>query len=97
MEKIETTSVCKLNQYLEQERDPEVKIRLIALNLVGMFEMSVGEAAEATMVPVGTISDWIRTWNNEGYGGIKQKPMSAPDCAELEWEDLVACSYLHVT
>ena len=97
MERIEVSSVCKLNEYLEQENDPEVKIRLIALNLIGMFEMSVGEAAKATMIPVGTISDWTRAWNKEGYGGIKQGPTSAHDGAELDWENLVACSYLHVT
>lgn len=91
---MEIISEEKVRHYLLQENESEVKVRLIALNLVGRCEMSVSEAAEATMIPVKTISEWIRAWNREGYGGINDRLSKLCQCQEPEEEFFVSCSYL---
>jgi transposase len=88
--------ICEGNikHYLSQEENPEVKVRLIALNLIEECEMSVSEAAGATMISAKTISEWLDAWNDAGYEGITRKPQSFYRPVELEEENFVACSYL---
>jgi transposase len=91
MEKIEIAEKEKISEYLKLEEESEVKIRLIALNLISFCDMSVKEASEAIGVPVRTIYEWIWVWNGERYGGLKGKPPSQgrpPRLGEEEIERL---------
>ena len=91
---MEIIGVKKIRECLMRETDPEVKLRLIALNLVGAYEMTPVEAAQATMLPVRMISELASAWNEEGYRGVicGRRPDSDP--AQRDDEAFVACSYL---
>jgi transposase len=58
--------------HLGRETDPEVRVRLILLNLVAKLDTSfqLTEICELLKVPVSTASVWIRRWREEGYAGI---------------------------
>jgi hypothetical protein len=93
MERVEITSKESLKQYLIQEKDPQIRLRLVGLNLMGGFEMSLEQAAEAVLIPIATISEWVLAWNRGGYRGIRQLPLSAMEPAEFD-DHMPVCSYL---
>jgi transposase len=88
MERIEITEKEKISEYLKREEEPEVKIRLIALNLISSCGMSVKEACEAVGIPMRTIYGWIWAWNKEGYEGLKNKPPSPGRPPKLGKEEI---------
>ena len=49
---------------LEQEADPEVRVRLMLLNLVAKLDrhFKLAEICDLLKVPVSTASVWIRRW-----------------------------------
>jgi len=57
---------------LEQEADPEVRVRLMLLNLVAKLDrhFKLAEICDLLKVPVSTASVWIRRWREDGYAGI---------------------------
>ena len=57
---------------LEQEADPEVRMRLMLLNLVAKLDrhFKLAEICDLLKVPVSTASVWIRRWRADGYAGI---------------------------
>lgn len=88
MERVEIKQKEKVLEYLKQEKKAEVKVRLIALNLIGKHNMSVEQVSETMAVPISTIYDWIRIWNENGYDGLKGKPQSSGRPAKLSEEDM---------
>jgi transposase len=61
-----------VESHLQEETDPEVRVRLMVLNLVaklgGKYQFS--EICELLKIPVSTARVWIRRWREEGYRGI---------------------------
>jgi hypothetical protein len=47
-------------ELLRKEKDPKVKLKLCALNLIAVFKMPVKDVSGAIDVPLRTIYDWIR-------------------------------------
>jgi hypothetical protein len=45
----------KISEFLRKEKDPKVKPRLCALNLIAVFKMSVRDISKAVGVPLRTI------------------------------------------
>lgn len=78
MERIKIVGKEKILECLKQERDPEVKVRLISLNLISSYSRSVKEASEAVGIPTRTIYEWIWAISRhhpEGRPGqAKEKP-----------------------
>ena len=58
---------------IKEENDTLIKIRLVFLNLVGNYGMKVKEASEAIGISKRTGYEWIRWWNECGYGEMKRK------------------------
>ena len=58
---------------LRDERDKEVKIKLIFLNLIANLKLDLEKACEIFGIAIPTGYLWIRLWNQEGYKGIKGK------------------------
>jgi transposase len=58
--------------YLEREADPEVRIRLVLLNLIGKLDghFALADICDLLKVPLSTAYVWIRSWKNSGYQGI---------------------------
>jgi len=57
---------------LEQAVDPDVRVRLLLLNLVAKLDrhFKLAEICDLLKIPVSTASVWIRRWREEGYEGI---------------------------
>jgi hypothetical protein len=47
-------------ELLRKEKDPKVKLRLCALNLIAVFKMPVRDVSGGISVPLRAIYDWIR-------------------------------------
>ena len=62
----------QVEHYLERERDPEVRGRLVLLNLVAKLDRgyTLAEICELLKIPMSTAMVWIRRWREEGYPGI---------------------------
>jgi transposase len=84
-----------VERYLEQEANPEVRLRLALLNLIGKLDrqMTLEEICDLLKVPVSTAYVWVRAWKDEGYPGIvhpcrtTERPPGRPptlDGADLE-------------
>jgi transposase len=58
---------------LRGEKDEEVKIKLIFLNLIANLKVDLGKACEIFAIATSTGYLWIGQWNQEGYEGIKGK------------------------
>ena len=58
--------------HLQDETDPEVRVRLMLLNLAAKLEgtYKFSEICELLKIPVSTARVWIRRWREEGYRGI---------------------------
>jgi len=63
----------KIGAKLRDERDKEVKIKLIFLNLIANLKVDLEKACEIFGIATPTGYLWIRLWNQEGYEGIKGK------------------------
>jgi len=78
----------KILVYLREEKDSKVKIRLIALNLISSYDMSVKEVSEVIGIPTRTIYEWIWAWNRDRYEGIKGKAPSPGRPPRLDTEKM---------
>ncbi len=84
-----------IEQYLEREENPEVRLRLALLNLLGKLDrqMALEDICDLLKVPVSTAYVWMRAWKEEGYPGLvhpcrtTERPPGRPptlDAADLE-------------
>ena len=87
-----------IEHYLEQETDPNVRVRFVLLNLVAKLDkvIKLAEICELVKIPLSTAYVWIRRWREREYEGIVHpwpttgKPIGRPpaleetDLAELE-------------
>jgi transposase len=87
MRKIEEDA-REISELLRQEKDPKVKLKLCALNLITTFKMPVRDVSCAIGVPLRTIYDWIRNWQKGKYNGLKDKPILGGRPPRLGREDL---------
>jgi len=77
---------------LRDEKDENVRIKLIFLNLVSNLKVDLEKACEIFAIATSTGYLWIRLWNEKGYEGIKggkdkggRPPrLSDDDCRRLE-------------
>lgn len=62
----------KIEELLEQETDPEVRVRLMMLNIAAKFNgrYPLAEICDWLKIPRSTALVWIRRWREDGYEGI---------------------------
>jgi len=58
--------------YLVAEDNPEVRLRLALINLIGKldWQLTLDAICDLLNVPVPTANVWLRAWTEEGYPGI---------------------------
>jgi hypothetical protein len=61
-----------VEKYLDQEANPEVRMRLALLNLVAKLDrdFALGEICDLLKVPLSTAYVWIRSWKESGNEGM---------------------------
>ncbi len=73
---------------LGEEKDEEVKIKLIFLNLLANLEVDLEKAGKIFGIATSTGYSWIRQWNENGYEGIKGKENKGGRPPRLSNQDL---------
>jgi len=73
---------------LREEKDEEVKIKLIFVNFLLNFKVDLEKACETFAIATSTGYFWIRQWNEGGYEGIKGKENKGGRPPRLSDEDL---------
>ena len=84
-----------IEQYLEREENPKVRLRLALLNLLRKLDrqMAFEDICNLLKVQVSTAYVWVRDWKEEGYPGLvhpcrtSERPRGrppTPDAADLE-------------
>lgn len=70
--RIEIPNPVMVKVHLSEERDPEIRIRLMFLNLVIQLPQTITleQICQAMDIPLSTAYVWIRAWRTRGYGGI---------------------------
>ncbi|WP_200348666.1 helix-turn-helix domain-containing protein, partial [Halochromatium glycolicum] len=70
--RIEIPNKTQLRRYLEEEKDPTVRLRLTLLNLLAELPRSLALAQICAMVdvPEPTAYVWVRAWRERGYRGV---------------------------
>jgi transposase len=63
----------ELQRHLEAEKDPKVRLKLVFLNAFSRFAPQLEELCQAFDIATSTGYWWIRTWNREGYPGIREE------------------------
>lgn len=71
-----------------EEKDEEVKIKLIFLNLLANLEVDLEKAGKIFGIATSTGYSWIRQWNENGYEGIKGKENKGGRPPRLSNQDL---------
>ncbi len=62
--------------HLKKEKNGNVKVKLIGLNLIHMHGKRVADVSEILGVSPRTTYRWIKEWNANGYAGIVGNPPS---------------------
>ncbi|MCD6419360.1 MAG: transposase [Synergistetes bacterium] len=62
--------------HLKKERDGNIKIKLVGLNLIHIHGKTVSDISEILGISPRTAYRWIKEWNTNGYSGIAVKPPS---------------------
>jgi transposase len=97
-----------VEEYLAREENPEVRLRLALLNLIGKLDrhLPLEAICDLLKVPIPTAYVWLRAWNEEGYPGIvhpcrtTERPLGRPptlDAADLERLKLLLSERPHWT
>ena len=73
---------------LEEEKEGEVKIKLIFFNLIANLEVDLEKACQIFSIAIPTGYLWIRQWNEKGYEGIGGKEVKTGRPPRLGDEDL---------
>ena len=70
--RIEIPNKTQLRRYLQEEKDPTVRLRLTLLNLLAELPPSLSLAQICAMVdvPEPTAYVWVRAWRERGYRGV---------------------------
>jgi hypothetical protein len=72
--RVEVPNAAMLKVHLEEERDPEIRLRLTLLNLIVELpeQITLEEIRRGMQVPMSTAYVWIRAWRQWGYHGIEK-------------------------
>jgi len=70
---MEVQNPQEVASYLRKEKDPEVKVKLIFLNLLISHKMDIKRASEAVGIGLATGYKWLQRWNDEGYKGLLRR------------------------
>jgi len=73
---------------LREEKDEEVRIKLIFLNFLSNFKVELGKSCEIFAIATSKGYLWIRRWNEERYEGIKGKENNERIPPKLSSKDL---------
>jgi len=70
--RIEIPNTTLLRRYLQEEKDPTVRLRLTLLNLLAELPRSLTLEQISAMVdvPEPTVYVWVRAWRERGYRGV---------------------------
>jgi transposase len=61
----------ELQQHLQDETDASMKLKLAFLKGFTLFAPPLEELCQAFGIATSTGYGWIRTWNRQGYDGIR--------------------------
>lgn len=90
-EKITVQNTEDIQYRIEQEKNPQTKIRLIFLNFVANHTDSFENICKLCGVPESTGYQWIRDWNEKGYLSVMKnanKGGKPPKLADNDLQDL---------
>lgn len=80
--RVDVPNAAMLQIHLTEERDPEIRLRLILLNLIVELpaQITLESICRCVQVPMSTAYVWIRAWRTRGYHGILhlQEPTGKP-------------------
>jgi transposase len=70
--RVDVPNAAMLRIHLSDERDPEIRLRLILLNLIVELppQITLETICRGVQVPMSTASVWIRAWCTRRYHGI---------------------------
>ena len=63
-----------LKQAYKSEKDPRIKIRILAVHMVRVRKNGTGKTATGLMQSEGLVHDWLKRYDEGGFDGLRDLP-----------------------
>jgi len=77
---VEVKNVELIELYLKEEKNVNIKRRLLFLKFLNDNYNDLVYSCESFQIKTPTEYEWIRKWNNNGYNGLIDKPITGRPC-----------------
>ena len=75
-----------LKQAYKSEKDPRIKIRILAVHMVRVSKKSIDETAANLMQSERWVHNWLRRYDEGGLDDLRDLPQSSRSMQTRHWE-----------